>query len=272
MKTISICILLLTVNMVQMIGQETNSGKRETIIAQLFDSIRNSEDDSIKHTLNKKIEALFAEELEEAGSFLNTFDSLKYVGKITSDDKKVRIYTWSYPLSDKTYGYGGFVQRKISSKEYVITPLRTPQQAYLPPTNKRLNSSDWYGALYYKAIHVKKGDYYVLLGWAGKDMASDFKIIESMEFDGKGKARFGKLIFKGKKQTAHRYILEYSAEAKVSLSYDESNKRIAFDHLVPTEPVYTDVFSYYGPDFTYDAFYLRKGKWYLEENIDIKNQ
>ncbi|HOU68988.1 MAG TPA: hypothetical protein PKW49_10525 [Paludibacteraceae bacterium] len=272
MKTTVIYISFLLIFITQAMGQENISTNREAVIAQLFDSIQSTDNDSAKHIFSQKIETLFAEELQEPGSFDHPFESLRYIGKVTSDDNKVRVYTWNYPLSDKTYGYGGFIQYRLSSKKQVVTPLQTPKQAYLPPTNKRIANTEWYGALYYKAIHVRKGDYYVLLGWAGKDMASDFKLVESMEFDNKGKAKFGKLAFKGKRQTVHRYILEYSAEAKVSLSYDEKNKRIAFDHLVPTEPIYENIFSYYGPDFTYDALYLKKGKWHLEENIDIKNQ
>ena len=90
-------------------------------------------------------------------------------------------------------------------------------------------------------------------------------------FDGKGNASFGKMVFEKKGKNDSRIVLEYSAEAKITLNYDEASQRIVFDHLSPIEPGYKDIRVYYGPDFTYDAYLLKKGIWYLEENIDARN-
>ena len=249
--------------------------KFEQKVFDLYDDIttRDYPDDK-KKELNDKMIALFAEELQNPESFTNPYDSLKFIGKVVSDDGRVRIYTWNYPLTHKTHNYGGFIQYKLKNKKIRTIPLTIKNEAYLPLNNKRIPSNDWYGALYYRIIPVKykKENYYVLLGWAGNDAASQYKVIEILNFDEKGNATFGKLALKQKNRTYQRFVMEYSAEAKASLTYDDRKKRIIFDHLVPPEPVFTNVFSYYGPDFTYDAFVLKEGKWEFEGNVDVRNR
>lgn len=244
----------------------------EQTIALLFDSLKSTEEDAVKASINQQIEKTMAELLQTQESFGYPFDSLKHVGKITSDDGKMRIYTWLYPLYDKTFGYGGIIQYRKNKKEMAVTRLATKRKPRVPGSGQRIPAGDWYGALYYKAVHVRKGDYYILLGWGGNNAASSFKVIEPIDFDRKGKPNFGKTVIKPKGRTQHRFVLEYSSDAKVNLSYEERGKRIVFDHLVPSEPIYNKIYSYYGPDFTYDAFELQRGKWVMVENIDLKNE
>ncbi|MBP5456129.1 MAG: hypothetical protein J6Y37_06490 [Paludibacteraceae bacterium] len=251
-------------------GQTDIATKEQTLVA-LFDSLKASEDDLEKQTISQKIETDLMEILQLPESFNYPFDKLKYMGKVTSDDEKARFYTWLYPLNDKTFGYGGLIQYKTSKKELTATRLVTKRKARVPGTGQRIPAGDWYGALYYKAIHVSKGDYYILLGWGGNNAASSYKLIEPVDFDKKGRPNFGKTVLKPKGRTQHRFILEYSSDAKVNLNYEAKQKRIVFDHLVPSEPIYNKIYSYYGPDFTYDAFELKKGKWTMVENIDAKN-
>lgn len=241
-------------------------------IAALFDSLRVSETDSLKNAFNEEIRQALGEALNDEASFDYPFSQVANLGKIYSDDKNVRIYTWSFPYTDRTNGYGGFIQFRKKGK-VTTTPLLIKTEAYLPSKQGKISTDNWYGALYYKVIRVKKRgeDYYVALGWAGYNAASDFKLMETITFDGRGKPSFGKMVFDKKGKNDSRVTLEYSAEAKITLNYDESSKRIIFDHLSPIEPGYKDIRVYYGPDFTYDAYLLKKGIWYLEENIDARN-
>ncbi|MDR1729819.1 MAG: hypothetical protein LBR52_04065 [Prevotellaceae bacterium] len=266
--------ILLLLSLPALWGQQASISENEKRIAGLFDSLKISSSDSEKKAINDKITKLFTEELQNPESFSNSYSSLNFVGKVLSDDGKVKIYTWNYPLADKTYHYGGFIQYKTKDKTVKTIPLTVKNEAYQPLNNKRIPANDWYGALYYRIIPVKyrKENYYVLLGWARNNAASEYKLIEILNFDAKGNALFGKLVLKQKNKTHQRFVLEYNAEAKISLAYDSKMKKIIFDHLIPLEPVYTNVYSYYGPDFTYDAFRLKKGKWEFEENIDVKNK
>ncbi len=266
--------ILFSLSLSSLLGQQFSVSENEKRIAGLFDSLRISASDVEKKAINDKITQLFAEELQNPASFSTPYTSLNFVGKVLSDDEKVRIYTWNFPLAGKTHHYSGFIQYKTKNKAVKTIPLTIRNEAYQPLNNKRISPNDWYGALYYRVIPVKyrKESYYVLLGWARNNGASDYKLIEILNFDGKGNASFGKLVLKQKNKTHQRFVLEYNAEAKISLTYDSKIKKIIFDHLVPSEPVYTNVYSYYGPDFTYDAFYLKKGKWEFEGNIDVKNK
>ncbi len=266
--------ILFSLPLFSLSGQQIVVSENEKRIADLFDSLRVSPSDIEKKEINDKITKLFTEELQNPASFSNPYSSLNFVGKVLSDDGKVKIYTWNYPLTNKTYNYGGFIQYKTKNKTIKTIPLAIKTESYLPTSGKRILTNDWYGALYYKIIPVKykKENYYVLLGWAGNNAASNYKLIEILNFDEKGNASFGKPVLKQKNKTLQRFILEYSADAKVSLAYDSKIRKIIFDHLVPPEPVYTNVYSYYGPDFTYDAFKLQKGKWNFEDNIDAKNK
>ncbi len=44
------------------------------------------------------------------------------------------------------------------------------------------------------------------------------------------------------------------------------------DHLAPLDPSYEGNRSYYGPDFSYDVLEFNKGKWVLEENVELRNR
>ncbi len=246
---------------------------REERLVVLFDSLKSCDTDSIKDQLNKEIQITLGEALKGNESFTYPFDKIPNLGKIYSDDKKVRIYTWSFPYTDRTHGYGGFIQTK-SKDRVTTTPLTLSREAYLPSQQGKIAANDWYGSLYYKVFPVKNrgGNYYIALGWSGYNAASDYKLIETLNIDGKGNVSFGKMVFEKKGKNDSRIVLEYSAEAKISLLYDESSKRIIFDHLAPIEPGYKDIHVYYGPDFTYDAYQLKKGTWHLEENIDARNK
>jgi hypothetical protein len=107
-------------------------------------------------------------------------------------------------------------------------------------------------------------------------------VIEPIEFTKDGRlSYFGKEVFTipkapdaprtRSKSLPYRDVLEYSSDGRTALDYDINKKMIIFDHLVPIEPIYTDIRSYYGPDFTYDAYILEKGEWKFIENIDARN-
>jgi hypothetical protein len=252
-------------------------------LQKIFKEISENRNDAIKLQLNEQLKKKIGKMLRESESFSQPYNELPNLGKIYSDDGKVRIFTWAFPLEDKSYQYGGFVQYK-TRKGVVTTPLRFRNDPYLPSKIGKISPQNWYGALYYKVFKVKKRRdvYYIALGWSGNNAASDFKVIEPMEFSKDGKlSYFGKEVFsspqpenttrKKSKSLPHREVLEYSSDGRTALDYDINQKKIIFDHLVPIEPIYTDIRSYYGPDFTYDAYILEKGEWKFIENIDARN-
>lgn len=251
-------------------------------LVSLFDSLRASESDSLSKSISLEISQELGKLLENDSTFDYRFEELRHMGKCYSDDKELRIYTWNYPLSDKTYGYGGFLQLKPTKKraKQHIKPiaLSTNGNAYTPNAGNKIATNNWYGALYYNATLTKKdgNEYYILLGWGGGDALTDFKVAETLKFSKNEKTATlgGVSPFKGAGKASNRIVLQYNNDARVALNYDKDNKRIVMDHLSPSEPFYKGIYSYYGPDFTYDAYQFdkkSKGQWKLIENIDAKN-
>ena len=53
----------------------------------------------------------------------------------------------------------------------------------------------------------------------------------------------------------------------MSLKFEPEYNRIIYDHLSPETPSMTGFYSYYVPDFSYDAFVFYKSKWILQEAV-----
>lgn len=230
--------------------------------------------DARKLALSKKAEKILSDSIKKSKAFAPFF---KYpeLGRVLSDDYKVCIYSWAFQMSDKSYHYGSIVQAKQKKKGSRVEVLNIRKTPFLPQPTERIQRQNWYGALYYKIAHVKyrRDNYYIMLGWAGLSSISHYKVIEVLRVDASGRPSFGKQVLKKKgRQTWSRHVFQYSAEGKIALNYDDAAKMIVFDHLVPESMMFTDIPSYYGPDFTYDTYNLHEGKWYYNDNVDVRNK
>lgn len=229
--------------------------------------------DAEKLTLSKRAEKILSDSLKKNKTFAPSF---KYpeLGRVVSDDHKVCIYSWGFQMSDKSYYYGSIVQTKVR-KGTRVEVLNIKKSPFLPQPTERILRHNWYGALYYKIAHVKyrRDNYYIVLGWAGLSAISHYKLIDVLRVDGSGRPSFGKQVLKKKgRQTWSRHVFQYNAEGKIALNYDDAAKMIVFDHLVPESIMFTDIPSYYGPDFTYDTYNLHEGKWFYNDNVDVRNK
>lgn len=255
-----------------------NAKSSDEFILQLsckLDTLKQNQPDSIKLKINQECISLFSKILALPESFDNPYKELPNIGKVLSDDGKVKIYTWGFPLQDKSFAFAGFIQKK-EKKMVITTPLKIRETPYVPMQNKNIPPTNWYGALYYKVVKIKqrKEEYYLALGWSGNDASTDFKVIEPIFFDRNGRVSyFGKPLFETENKKFSRIVLEYTSEGKVTLNMNDTNTMIIFDHLIPIEPMYQGIKAYYGPDFTYDAYQIeKKGGWRFEENIDARNK
>ncbi|MDP4274702.1 MAG: hypothetical protein Q8907_10525 [Bacteroidota bacterium] len=257
-------------------AQETNpevSGN-EHVLQGLFLKLHQAATDEGKDSINGNILKLMNQTLLKSGSFSWPFDSLKTMGKLTSSDNQVRLYTWNIPFSDNTYKYFGFIQYFSSrQKKYLIYPLIDKSAEITNPEYAPLTNNRWFGSLYYEIIPVKyKSDrYYTLLALDYNNLFTSKKIVDVLYFDKSDFPHFGAAIFQVNNQLKDRIIFEFSARAIMTLHFDNDLKMITFDHLSPAESKYTGNYEYYGPDFSYDGLKFKKGRWSLVPDIPVRN-
>jgi hypothetical protein len=246
----------------------------QTIGAQeLIDSRNNileAENDSERFEANVHFKNLIFDYCDQQSTFFK-IDSIPSLGIVESPDKAWQLITWNIHNDNNTYTYFGLIQKK-SKKEILNYELNDASSSIPKPFFKTLNQDKWYGCLYYQIIPIKaKGKkYYTLIGWDIHNETSHKKIIETMSFSSRG-PRFGLHIFKGQKgRSQKRLIYEYKAGIQMNVKYRPKEKRIVLDHLSPSDPSLEGRHEFYGPDFIYDAYNLKKGKWYYESDVQVK--
>ena len=236
----------------------------------LFDHLQKTQEDEQKRTTSDSIQIVLKEALKKEESFIYPFLQLNKLGKLSSADQQLRIYSWNIVLSDGNFQYFSLIQKK-EKKKFQIIELKDVLQEN--PAQK-YTASNWWGCLYYQIVPFKinKEVKYILFGWDGNSITTNKKIIEVLSFDATGSPVFGFPVFENRGKFTNRLLFEYAKQARMSIRYFEEEQRIIFDHLSPSSPQYRNQFEYYGPDFSYDALVFKKGKWILEENIDIRNK
>jgi hypothetical protein len=246
----------------------------EDTLKVMAHTIMNGENQAVKTEANNAFISTLQEVLQFERSFNYPFDSLKTISIKTSSDSKIRIYTWLLRKDNGNYQYFGFVHYKNKSKKrYEIITLNDNSENIRRPENEQLDNNNWYGALYYDIIYIKKKGrkYYTLLGWDGNNDISTKKIIDVMYFSGREKIKFGASIFKKGKTTTKRFIIEYNATSTISVKYEEKEKKIIFDHLIPMRKDLEGLHEYYIPDGTYNAMKYTNGKWEFKNDVAANN-
>ena len=218
----------------------------------------------------EKFGQLVDEMLRSPESFNFPDNKVRSISILESPDRRFRILTWNIPLDSGSYHFSGRMQMR---SPYKVIVLNDVSYNLNKPEGKALRKGDWYGAIYYQISGPigRKNKTYTLLGWNGHNAFSNKKLIETLQINRKGETVFGvPVIFDGKRML-HRVIFEYAEKAGMSLKFQEKNTSIIFDHLSPPQPSMEGEYAFYGPDFTYDAYRLKKGKWFFERNIDARN-
>lgn len=234
---------------------------------------------------NKQFLALWASVLKEERSLEYPFDSIREISRLPSPDKKFRILTWNIYREDGTHAYFGFIQvnttktikkglfKKESSTHYEVYPLVDKSATVKTPENYVADPSKWFGMLYYEVIK-SDDDFYTLLGWDGNDKLVQRKFIDVLSFKADGTPVFGKDVFKIPGKFGKRIMFEYASEVAMSLKYNASRRQIIFSHLAPNslDPMLVGQYQYYGPDGSFDALSMKKGRWTYEAAIDIRKE
>lgn len=236
-------------------------------LSMLVKEIQRGENDSVRIASNGKFITGLQNLLMQPRSFNANYDSLKNVSILASDDKKFRIFSWVLPYFDgNKYEYFGFIQIH-SEKSDTLIRLSDSTSVILKPESEKLSAKKWLGAIYYHVTTVKSAGkiYYTLLGWKGHDDKMTQKVIEILYFDG-DKPKFGFPLFKTGSVFKNRILLSYNAQVTLTLHYDNNYNGIVFDHTGSNKNN-SSIIS--GPDGTYDAFKLKKGKWILNSDVKV---
>jgi len=248
-------------------------GRIEDSLSVLTQKISQESSYSSKEETNKLFQALFHSALEKNGSIDYPFDSLKHIGKVKSEDRKVRVFTWNIPQSGGYQNYFGFIQIRKDKNSSLIYDLIDSRKNINDPINEILSNQNWMGALYYSIIeeHYNGNPSYILMGFDFNNIFTSKKIIEVLTLDTDLKPVFGSRVFKVGNNYMSRVVFEYSARATFMLRYIPESKIIVFDHLSPSRPDFEGNFQFYGPDFSYDGFKFENGYWNYIRDLDLRN-
>lgn len=245
----------------------------EDSLALLMNQIYSDSPFSIKEVANSRFIDILKATFVDEKVFNYPFDSLKHIGKIKSEDKKVRIFSWNFPQSGGYQKYYGFILLKKEKGGIQLIELIDERKSITNPIKDILTPNNWMGTLYYSISNVSyKGKiYYLLLGLDFNSMFSSKKIIDILSFDKEMQPKFGSSIFHVGDAVLSRVVFEFSARANMMLRYIPETKTIVFDHLSPYRPDFEGNYQFYGPDFTYDGFKFEKGSWVYVRDLDLRN-
>jgi len=243
----------------------------EKSLGTLFESLKKASTDSVKQEISLRIMHGLKSTLKKKGSFNYPFNSLQNLGKITSSDQTLRVYSWNCVFENGDYCYYALIQKK-NGRKYDLYELRHDLEQE-DSMVKKLSSSKWLGALYYQIVpfKYKNRNLYLLLGWDGNKGRTSKKVIETLGFSKSGDPVLGFQVINWRGKRLSRVIFEYSDQAQMKLKYHKKTNTLVFDHLSPSEPRYINQFEYYGPDFSYDALEFKDGFWNLVEEFDTKS-
>ncbi len=270
----------------------------EDSLSSVERQIQKTSNDSVRQSLNTFFRNMLKTATRLPGSFTYPFDSLKKLAKMTSPDKKFRIYNWNLPVSNGSNNYFCFLQirEKGSKSSFSIIELSDRSDSIPDPEHCILEAGYWYGALYYRIIPERSehGMIYTLLGWEGTNLVQMQKVIEILWFDDKNLPHFGKKIFnKYKDGENKRVIFKYSPVAAMVLRYDEqflskgkkwnSSSRtfeekssevsmIVCDRLVAVGSTEGNAQVLVPAGDVYDGFIFENDLWNFIEGVDARNR
>jgi len=255
--------------------------------AELFALQKNtffSRDEKVRMESNKTFIGLWDQIVNDPEILNYPFDSITEISMLSPEDKSFKLITWNLHRNDETHNYFGYllVKRETRIKkgflkyekkvEYAAHKLIDRSATVKSPENYISGCDKWFGMLYYELIDC--GDFYTLLGYDPNDKLVRRKFVDVLYFKSNGSPVFGKDVFKFPRKNPKRLMFEFSSEVVMSLKYDEKRDQIVYSHLSSNRegPVLEGQVQFYGPDGSYDALELHKGRWNLITDIDARNE
>lgn len=253
------------------ITAQQNLVEAELRLEKKLNALRESRDAEEIPKLNlafkKELEATFSID----GFFDYPFSKLRTLGSIKSPDNQIRLFNWNIEHADQTHTYYCYIAHFHNNK-LMVTELKDNSFMLPARTDETLDHDNWYGALYYQIIPVKRKNkqLYTLIGWDGNNSFSDMKVIDVLHFAG-SKPKLGYPVFKDTEGVHRRMFYEFKKNTVMTLRYESSRSLIVLDHLSPESPSLVGVYAYYVPDMSYDSFKWNGTYWTHDADIIAVN-
>lgn len=241
-----------------------NLPREEASLKTLFGKLHKAPSDSLRSLFNDSICQQLNVALKNDSSFAYAFDSLPFLGKIYSTDRKLRIYSWNYISDDGNYRFFSYFQFFNSRLIFVLQN----RPGYLPDEDRIIDAKNWYGALYYTAIpfSYQNKDHYILLGWSNYQNTLNFKVMDVISLN-EETLTFGLPVFIRPDKSSYRVTLPYSADHSMALQYDQKLSLLIFSHM-------NDESSKNGkiPDESFSGFQLTSDKLIYKNEVTFEHQ
>lgn len=248
-------------------GQDTARAPHAGLIAHL--QALGSGSDAVRDSINGLVKDELGRVLASDSGFTASFAGvpISQVG----EEGVFRLFTWNVPHSTGCFRYEGFLLAR-KGRRSVLYELRDMTEGIPRPETAQLNPEQWYGAVYYESVPVKRGGrtYYTLLGWKGHSTVETRKVIEVLSLGG-GMPRFGAPLFPAGRQRHQRRIFAFTAQGSMQLKWMPARKAIIMDHLSPTRPEFAGQPAFMAPDFSFDSYTWDKDHWRLDRDIDLRD-
>lgn len=214
--------------------------------------------------------AFLRKALKKQNAFDYPFNKLAHINKVRVDDGKLRSFFWSIPLTNERTIYSGFFLLKVKRKKrlYYLENKAVSQEFKLAQSNEINN---WYGAVYFdiRTFRTSGKKKYLLLGWRKESPILQAKFADIVEFE-KRNLSFGFDLFNTKKGIQKRIYLPYSTSVRCNLKYNEEEKLIFFDRLIPSQSQFVNSPETYSTSFIFDGYEFNKGQWIFKEDVDVR--
>ncbi|MFM9026724.1 MAG: hypothetical protein ACKOQ6_01850, partial [Bacteroidota bacterium] len=194
-------------------------------IAAEVKRIQRGEEDQIRRSASERLDRIVLEFLKADSNIGKNPEIATNISCANSPDERWRLFSWVVPsYSGDRYQFHGYLQwRSADGKRTFLQRLNDSTSVIRKPDSERLTPDRWFGAAYYAVIHKRKKrkDYYMLLGWKGRDQQTTQKVIEVLSFDG-DKPRFGYPLFKKERVFKSRVVFTFMSQVSMSLRYESS--------------------------------------------------
>ena len=205
--------------------------------------------------------------LKNDNSFDFPFERVRSVSIQYAPDSTFRIFSWQLYVDINEYRYYGTIQ--MNQPKLKLYPLVDRSEEVEDPYMDILEPKNWYGSLIYniKSFDTEEGKKYLLFGFDGYRFFTKRKLIDVLAFDG-DKAILGAPVFEAEDSTiVNRFILEYSADARVKMNWNDDLNMVAFDHLIEMASPYKGQGMMYIPDGDMDGLNFENGIWKYKRRL-----